>query len=75
MKLHVPFVQLPLLFDADRLALEIHALGEDRWRPHPQGFAGNSMLPMLPLLAVHGDPGNEAFSGPMEPTAELRACP
>lgn len=72
MKLQVPFIQLPLLFDADRLALEIAALGEDAWRPHPQGFAGNSMLP---LLAVDGDAGNESFAGPMQPTAALRACP
>ena len=43
MKLQVPFIQLPLRFDADRLAAEIAAIGEDAWKPHPQGFPGNSM--------------------------------
>lgn len=72
MKLQVPFIQLPLAFDANVLAAEIAALGEDRWRPHPQGFAGNSMLP---LVAVDGDPANESFAGAMRPTPELQRCP
>jgi hypothetical protein len=72
MKLPVPFVQLPLSFDADVLAAEIIAIGESHWLPHPQGFAGNSMLP---LIAVNGDPGNESFSGPMQPTPYLDRCP
>lgn len=71
MKLQVPFIQLPLLFDTDVLAQEIAALGESAWKPHPQGFAGNSMLP---LLAVGGDPDNEAFAGPMRPTPHLHRC-
>lgn len=72
MKLHAPFVQLPLAFDAGVLAAEVEALGEAPWKPHPQGFAGNSMLP---LVAVGGDPGNPSFSGPMAPTAALLDCP
>ncbi|MBB1061658.1 aspartyl/asparaginyl beta-hydroxylase domain-containing protein [Marilutibacter spongiae] len=72
MKLQVPFIQLPLAFDAATLAREIAALGEAPWRPHPQGFEGNSMLP---LVAVDGDPANEAFAGRMQPTPALRACP
>lgn len=72
MKLQVPFIQLPLAFDADALAAEIAALGEGPWRPHPQGFPGNSMLP---LVAVGGDAGNEAFAGAMAPTPELLRCP
>lgn len=72
MKLQVPFIQLPLLFDAPVLAQEIEALGESVWKPHPQGFQGNSMLP---LLAVGGDPDNEAFSGVMHPTPHLQRCP
>ncbi|MBA3487775.1 MAG: aspartyl/asparaginyl beta-hydroxylase domain-containing protein [Lysobacter sp.] len=72
MKLHAPFIQLPLLFDADVLAAEVAAIEESAWRPHPQGFAGNSMLP---LVAVHGDAANEAFAGPMAPTPELQRCP
>ncbi len=67
----MPFLQLPLLFDAAALAAEIEALGESAWKPHPQGFAGNSMLP---LLAVNGDPDNETFAGSMRPTAHLQRC-
>ena len=72
MKLQVPFIQLPLVFDAAALAAEIAALGEGPWRPHPQGFAGNSMLP---LVAVDGDAGNEAFAGPMRPDRRTAALP
>lgn len=72
MKLQVPFVQLPLAFDAPVLAAQVAALGEAPWKPHPQGFAGNSMLP---LVAVGGDPDNEGFAGAMAPTPALRACP
>lgn len=72
MKLQVPFVQLPLTFDADALRAEVEAIPEDDWRPHPQGFPGNSMLP---LVAVGGDPANEAFSGVMQPTPALQSSP
>lgn len=71
MKLQVPFIQLPLAFDAERLASEIAALEEALWKPHPQGFAGNSMLP---LVAVDGNPDNEGFAGPMRPTPVLERC-
>jgi hypothetical protein len=72
MRLQVPFLQLPLLFDAPALAAEVAAFGEDLWRPHPQGYAGNSMLP---LVAVDGDPDNESFAGPMRPVPALARCP
>jgi hypothetical protein len=71
-KLQSPFIQLPLLFDADALAREVLAIDESWWRPHPQAFPGNSMLP---LVAVDGAPANEDFAGPMRPTPHLRACP
>ena len=72
MKLQVPFVQLPLCYDAARLLEEVERLGEDVWRPHPQGYAGNSALP---LIAVNGDPSSDSISGPMRPTPHLEACP
>jgi hypothetical protein len=59
------------LFDAPALAAEVDALGESCWMPHPQGFAGNSMLP---LIAVDGDPANESFAGVMRPTPWLLRC-
>lgn len=72
MKLPAPFLQLPLRYDADVLAAEIEALGEAPWRPHPAGFPGNSMLP---LLALEGDAGDEGYAGRMLPTPELQRCP
>lgn len=72
MKLQVPFLQLPLLFDAPALAAEVAALGEGVWRPHPNALPGNSMLP---LVAAHGESADESFSGPMRPTPELLRCP
>jgi hypothetical protein len=72
MKLQVPFVQLPLRYDAEALAAEVATVPEAAWRPHPQGFPGNSMLP---LLAAGGDPANEAFAGAMRPTPHLQGCP
>jgi hypothetical protein len=72
MKLEVPFLQLPLTFDAAALAAEIEALGESAWRPHPQGFPGNSGLP---LLSFDGDPDSDSVRGPMRPTPQLAALP
>jgi hypothetical protein len=72
MKLPVPFVQLPLQFDARVLASEIAALGDVAWYDHPQKFAGNSMLP---LLATGGDPADESLDGEMAPTPQLLRCP
>lgn len=72
MKLQVPFIQLPLQFDAPVLAAEIAALGEDAWRPHPLGYPGNSALA---LVSTDGDPGSDAVSGSMAPTPHLQRCP
>jgi hypothetical protein len=71
-KLQFPFIQLPLRFDAAALAAEIAALDAAEWLPHPQGFPGNSALP---LVAVHGDRHNDGLAGPMQPTAVLRRLP
>ncbi len=72
MKLQVPFVQLPLSFDAPRLLAEIEQLGESVWRPHPQGYAGNSAMP---LISENGDPSSDSVTGKMRPTPYLDACP
>jgi hypothetical protein len=72
MKLRVRFLQLPILFDAERLALEVAALPDDAWRPHPKKFAGNDALP---LITNDGDPASDARGGAMRPTAHLLACP
>ena len=72
MKLQVPFVQLPLQFDAARLASEVHALGDQPWRPHPQKYPGNFALP---LISAHGNPDSDSIAGPMRPTPYLEHCP
>ncbi|HUH32024.1 MAG TPA: sulfotransferase [Rhodanobacter sp.] len=72
MKLQVPFIQLPLQFDAERMAREVAALGSGPWREHPQKLPGNFALP---LIAVGGDAGSDAVSGPMQPTPHLLQCP
>lgn len=72
MKLQYPFLQLPLHYDAEVLAAEIDALGESVWRPHPQGFPGNSALP---LIAADGDAGSDSVRGVMRPTPHLERMP
>jgi hypothetical protein len=72
MKLPVPFIQLPLQFDAELLAREVLAYGPEHWREHPQKYPGNLWLP---LLASGGDAAKETIAGPMRPTSYLRECP
>jgi hypothetical protein len=72
MKLHVPFVQLPLHFDAARLRAEVGQIPESSWRPHPQGYPGNDALT---LVTTGGDPESDHLGGAMLPTPHLLACP
>jgi len=72
MKLNARFIQLPVAYDAERLRREIEALGDDAWRPHPEGFQGNDFIP---LIAANGEPADESFEGPMRPTVHLKQCP
>ncbi len=72
MQLEHAFARLPMTVDADRLAREVTALGEDAWRPDPEGMPGNSSLS---LLAVDGNPADDGVRGPMLPTPHLAACP
>lgn len=72
MQLDRRFIRLPLQFDAARLAEEIAAVEESQWRPHPQGFPGNSALP---LVARDGDPTDDRTRGVMAATPVLRRLP
>ncbi|TAM96150.1 MAG: aspartyl beta-hydroxylase [Rhodanobacteraceae bacterium] len=72
MQLRVPFVQLPLRFDAGGLVDEVACLGDGAWREHPQKYPGNFALP---LISVDGDPESDAIAGPMRPTEYLQHCP
>ncbi|GAB3515623.1 sulfotransferase [Pseudoxanthomonas daejeonensis] len=72
MKLQVPFLQLPVLFDADALAREVAAVDPRWWRGRTQQDDGNSALT---LITTHGDPDSDELSGPMRPTPALAECP
>lgn len=73
MKLPVPFIQLPLQFDAQALAAEVAAFDQTLWQPHPNGIPGNTALP---LITVNGDPSRgDALQGPMRPTPALERSP
>jgi hypothetical protein len=72
MKLPLPFVQLPITFDAAALADEVAALGEQGWRNSPGGDGGRAFLA---LVSVGGDPGSSDTMGPMRPTPWLERCP
>ncbi len=72
MKLSVPFLQLPISFDAARLAAEVLAIDEASWKPHPQGFEGNDALL---LVSSGGDPDNDRIGGAMQATPHLKRCP
>ncbi len=71
MRLSKPLLQLPIRFDAERLAAEVNALPTSAWLPHPTGFVGNEAIP---LVSPDGQP-NDDFDGPMAPTESLRQCP
>jgi uncharacterized protein (TIGR03032 family) len=72
MKLPREFIRLPFAFDAARLQHEVDAIEEAAWRPHPQGFRGNSALL---LVASDGDPANDAIRGHQRETPLLRRLP
>lgn len=72
MKLQVPFLQLPVSFDAAALAAEIAGIEESLWREHPNRLAGNSALT---LVTTGGDPDSDELSGEMRPTPVLARLP
>jgi hypothetical protein len=72
MKLSTEFIRLPFRFDAERLQREVEAIEEAAWRPHPQGFRGNSALL---LIAADGDPHNDALRGHLRETPLLQRLP
>lgn len=71
MRLSKPLLQLPILFDAEKLAAEVEALPASAWRPHPTGFVGNEGVPLI----SPGGAITDAFEGPMAPTENLDRLP
>ncbi|HEY0860928.1 MAG TPA: sulfotransferase [Pseudoxanthomonas sp.] len=72
MKLQVPFIQLPITFDAAALLAEVSAIEESAWRGRTARDDGNSALT---LITTEGDPASDALSGRMRPTPWLDRCP
>jgi LPS sulfotransferase NodH len=70
MKLSTPFIQLPVRFDAERLADELAQFTESDWNAHPLNYQGNSALR---LITANGG-ANDAISGEMMPTPYLQRC-
>jgi len=71
MQLAHEFIKLPFSFDVDRLKAEVLSFGETQWCPHPDGFQGNSSLP---LVTVDGGINND-FIGDMQATGALNSSP
>lgn len=71
MRLPRPLLQLPIRFDAERLAAEVNALPPSAWRPHPTGYRGNEAVP----LVSPGGRLTDDFDGPMGPTEHLERLP
>lgn len=71
MRLKTEFIQLPVLFDAQRLAQEALQFSEDEWQYHHQGYKGNSALV---LVSPNGERNND-HSGEMQATEMLARCP
>jgi len=60
MRLSHPLIQLPLLFDVERLQAEVAALPTNAWVAHPDHLPGNSAVRLisaggLETDSVHGD--------------------
>jgi len=71
MKLPYEFIRLPYTFDVKKLSEEVLKYSEKDWVPHPDGFEGNSSIP---LLSVNGEINNK-FCGEIKPTIALRQSP
>jgi len=71
MRLSRPFFQLPVLFDAARLQVEVAALPDEAWVPHPDQAPGNSAARLISSGGVETD----AVHGQMLPTPWLEGMP
>jgi len=65
------FYTFPYRFDVERMRTEIEAVPEEHWRWHPDGFEGNSALPLIST----GGGINDDFAPPMKQTEYLERMP
>jgi hypothetical protein len=71
MEFNRSFLQLPIRFDAERLASEVAALPASAWVPHPQGFPGNDAVQLVSV----GGALTDDWAGPMAATEHLVRMP
>lgn len=71
MRLRSELIQLPLQFDATRLAHEVEQLGESAWYADPHANRGHSALV---LVSPNGAQNND-YEGGMQCSEELQASP
>ena len=71
MKLEHEFIQLPVLFNVERLRQEVSTIASESWQPHHEGFKGNYSIPLVSV----GGTENNAFKGPMAATPLLENSP
>lgn len=72
MRLKSSFIRLNCQFDADKLQNEVINLPAEAWKKHPQGFEGNSAVP---LVAKNGDDEDDSTYGIMKATQWLDKLP
>nr|MBX2849147.1 aspartyl/asparaginyl beta-hydroxylase domain-containing protein [Acidiferrobacterales bacterium] len=65
------FYRLPFKFDAEKILSELSQCAADEWLDHPNGYAGNSALP---LISSNGR-DNHDLVGPMMVCARLEKMP
>ena len=70
MRLSKPFIRLPLVFDAARLAHEAAQFSRETWMAHPSSLPGNSAI----ALISSGGGDNDSFEGEKRPTPHLGRC-
>jgi len=71
MQLKHRFYRLPITINSERLQREMHFIDSEEWINHPNGFVGNSALP---LVSVNGEDNHEV-SGPMAPCPRTAKMP
>lgn len=72
MKLDSLFIRLPYRFDPAPVREEIEALPASAWLPHPRGWAGHQVVP---LISAGGEQDLSRLEGQMAATEWLEALP
>ena len=68
MKLDSSFIRLPYRFDPKPVLEQINILDDEAWRPHPRGWEGHEVIP---LVSAEGGDDLARLEGEMRPTRWL----